>query len=283
MSVGLTAVQNAEFNSQVKAAYQTAGVLHGMCRVKTGVVGASHEFRRASRTMATRRVPQTDVIPMGQRYAPAVAYLTDWNAAEYTDVFDQQKTSVEERGIVAGNIAAAIGRRRDQIKLDALDAANATATISANVGGASSGMNKSKFLAIHEILNGRGVPRDKRVLVIGARQEVDLLAIPEFSSSDYVNQKVMQTGRLPEILGFKIAVVESRLEGGLTLSSSIRTCFAYDMDALGEAVGVEPRTEVNYIPEKTSWLANGLFSAGAVVIDPEGVVEVACYEAPLAV
>lgn len=43
--------------------------------------------------------------------------------------------------------------------------------------------------------------------------------------------------------------------------------------------GVDQRTEVNYIAEKTSWLANGLFKAGAVGIDPEGIVEVTTNEA----
>jgi len=50
------------------------------------------------------------------------------------------------------------------------------------------------------------------------------------------------------------------------------------MGAIGLAVGVNFRTEVNYIPEKTSWLANGLFSGGSVAIDAEGIVEISCTE-----
>jgi len=278
MSTGLSAVQNAEFNSQVKAAYQTAGNLTGLCRIKTGVVGASHEFRRAQRGMATRRVPQTNVVPMGTGYGKATAYLTDWNAAEYTDVFDQAKTSVEERGVVAENIAGAIGRRRDQLKLDALDAANPSPTIGVNIGGTNTGLNFAKLLAAFELMNRRAIPLDKRILVISARQQTDLLGVEQFTSGDYVQKLAITDGKLPPLLGFKPVIIEDRDEGGLAVSSQVRTCFAYDMDALGEAVGMEPRTEVNYIPEKTSWLANGLFSAGAVVIDPAGVIELACYE-----
>jgi hypothetical protein len=36
---------------------------------------------------------------------------------------------------------------------------------------------------------------------------------------------------------------------------------------------------VDWIPEKTSWLANRLLSAGAIAIDPLGIVEIETVEA----
>lgn len=278
MSTGISALAVVEFDSQVKAAYQTSGSLRRKCRVKTGVVGTSYTFKRANRTMATRRVPQTLVVPMGQTYGTAVATISDWNAAEYTDVFDMAKTNSDERAVVAANIGAAMGRREDQLLLDALDAANAAASVGVNIGGANTGLNYTKVLAIHELFNRRAVPRNKRVLVIGAKQETDLLNIAQFTSGDYVTKNAVETGTLPPILGMTPIIVEDRDEGGLPYGSNIRTCYAYDMDALGLAVGIEQRTEVNYVPQMTSWLANGLFSAGATVIDAGGVIEVACYE-----
>jgi hypothetical protein len=38
------------------------------------------------------------------------------------------------------------------------------------------------------------------------------------------------------------------------------------------------RTEINYIAEKTSWLVNEVFSAGAIAIDAEGIVQITCRE-----
>jgi hypothetical protein len=38
------------------------------------------------------------------------------------------------------------------------------------------------------------------------------------------------------------------------------------------------RTEINYIPEKTSWLVNEVFSANTVAIDAEGIVQITCRE-----
>jgi hypothetical protein len=60
--------------------------------------------------------------------------------------------------------------------------------------------------------------------------------------------------------------------------SNDRTCFAFHRDAIGYAEGIAPRTEVNYIPEKTSFLVNSLFSAGAITIDAEGIVQITARE-----
>ena len=73
--------------------------------------------------------------------------------------------------------------------------------------------------------------------------------------------------------------METRDEGGIPLASNIRTNYAYHRMAVGLAVGIDFRTEVNYIPTKTSWLSNGLFKAGAVGVDALGIVEVSSYEA----
>ena len=37
--------------------------------------------------------------------------------------------------------------------------------------------------------------------------------------------------------------------------------------------------EINYISEKTSWLINGIFSAGTIGIDEDGIFEVLTFEA----
>jgi hypothetical protein len=44
------------------------------------------------------------------------------------------------------------------------------------------------------------------------------------------------------------------------------------------AVNMAQKTEINYIPEKTSFLVNSMFSAGAISIDGEGIVEITCRE-----
>lgn len=280
MSQQLSTIAVTEFDAQVKAAYQISGSsLRTHARVKTGVIGSSAQFRRATRGQATPRVPQTDVRPMNTGYGSSTATIGDWNAAEYTDVFDQQKTNIQERPIVAANIAGAIGRREDQMILDALDTANAAANVDTNVGGAASGGNMAKLRRAKRVLDERAVPQGKRKFVHSTRFLEDLLGATEVTSGDFNSIKALVNGELETYVGFQYLMIETRAEGGLPLAANIRTNYAYDSDAVGLAVGIEQKTEINYIAEKTSWLANGLFAAGATVIDPEGVVEIATTEA----
>jgi len=279
MSQQLSAIAVTEFESMCKAAYQTGRTLRPTVRLKSGIVGSSAVFRRATRGQATPRIPQTDVRPMNTGYGSATANIADWNAAEYTDVFDQQKTNIQERPIVAANIAGAIGRREDQMILDALDTANAAANVDTNVGGATTGANMAKLRRAKRVLDDRAVPLDKRNFAHSTRFLEDLLGATEVTSADFNTVRSLVNGQMEKFLNFKYEMIETRVEGGLPIAGNVRTNYAYDADAVGLAVGIDQKTEVNYIAEKTSWLANGLFAAGAVVIDPEGVIEVATTEA----
>jgi hypothetical protein len=275
MSVGLPAITQIEFDAQVKAAYQSMGLLRPHVRVKTGVVGGTTRFRRYARGVAKPRVPQTDVSPMNTQYAEATATLADWHAAEYTAKLDQALTNIDERNVVATNIGGAIARRMDQMILDALDAAVGSPDIAA----AATGLTDAKMRRAQALFDQRAVPQGKRKMAISARAKEDLLSDPRFSSRDYVESYVVRTGMLPPIYGFDIVVIDNRDEGGLPLVSTTRTNFAWDADAIGLAIGVEPELEVNYIPEKTSWLSVQELKAGSVAIDVLGVVEIATVEA----
>jgi hypothetical protein len=107
------------------------------------------------------------------------------------------------------------------------------------------------------------------------------LSETEVTSSDYQQFKALVDGTLDgkQAFGFNWLVIEDRAEGGLpTGSSNIRLCFAFDRAAVGLAVGLEPSTRVDFIPERLSYLSQGWLKAGSTVIDALGVVEVQSYE-----
>ncbi len=278
MSVALSAMAVTEFDAQVKAAYQKAGLLRRAVRVKTGVNAATEKFRRYNRGVATPRLPQTDVTPMNVGYAEATATLGDWNAPEYTDVFDQAAVNFSEREVVAANIAGAIGRREDQLVLDQLDTANPAPNVDTNVGGAATGLNMAKVRRALRLLNARAVPRNDRFLVHSSAGLEQILGTTEATSSDFNTVKTLAVGEMNRFLHFEWIEMEDRDEGGLPLAGALRTNYAFHKTALGLAIGIDFRTEVNYVAEKTSWLANGLFKAGACVVDPQGVIELQTTE-----
>jgi hypothetical protein len=282
MSVSLTAGAIQQFDDEVKQAYQAEGsTLRKTVRVKSGVVGNQHRFPTLSRGIATPRVPQTDVVPMGVTHARVTATLSDWNAAEYTDVFDQQKNNVDERQALAAVIANAIGRREDQLIIAVWDAATPTG-VSNDVGGTDTNLNTAKFRAAKQAHDRAGVPKTDRYAAIHANNLFGLLGDSDATTFDKNAVKALVDGEINKWLGYMVMSLEDRDEGGLTLATNDRSTYFYHGGArgcTGLAVGIDFRTEVNYVPEKTSWLSNGLFSAGACVIEVAGLVEVICREA----
>lgn len=283
MSKTLSAAAIQQFESEVKHAYQGMGLIRPTVRVRTGVVGNQVKFPTVGKGLATPRgSTQTDITPMNVSHAKPSATLEDWVAPEYTDIFDQQKTNVDERAALATVIAGAISRREDQIILDAWDAATITNTVSDDEGGSGTNLNTAKFRAAKKFLDAGGVPQADRHALIHANNLFGLLGDSDASTFDKNAVKALVDGAINVWLGFSIKTMETRDEGGLPITTNVRTTYFHHggrMGATGHGVGIDFRTEVNYIAEKVSWLSNGLFSAGAVVIDVNGIVEVSCNEA----
>lgn len=267
------------FDAMVKAAYQAAGTLRNAVRVKTGVNGSSHKFFKLGQGVATERIPQSDITPMNISHANVTATLKDYSAGEYSDVLDLEKLSYDEKKELATAVANAMGRRMDQLIIDAMNTgANSTSvanTVQEGTGSSACGFNIAKLLAAKALMDAANVPDDgNRYMALSANALKDALLDSKISSNDYTTIMAIQTGKLRDFAGFKFIVIGTRKEGGLPLASNNRVNFAWHKDAVGLAIGHDMHTEINYIPEKTSWLTNGLFSAGAVVIDDEGVYKV---------
>lgn len=280
MSTTLSVAAISSFDADVKHAYQDRPKLRDTTRVRTGIVGSTHRFPKLGQGLATQRAPQTDVIPMNLVHSNATVTLEDWNAAEYTDVFDEVKTNISERMELSASIAKAIGRREDQMIIDALEASATTLTVASSVGGASSGLNIEKLRRCGRLLGDNGVDESETITFIGSYMgKEDLLGETEVTSADYNSVRALVNGEINTFLNMTYCWIASRSEGGLDLTGNDRTNFAYAKSAIGHAIGMNQRMEINYIPTKTSWLANMLFSANAGEIDAGGVVDVTTYEA----
>jgi len=283
MSKFLTDAQIQQFDDMVKHAYQEeGGALRKTIRQKTNVVGNQHKFPTMGKGMATARLPQTDVIPMNITHAKKTATLGDWNAPEYTDIFDQQKTNVDEKKELASVIASSIMRREDQMILDAMDAASSSLTIGTGVGGANTNLNTTKCRDARKQLSAGGVSKMDRYCITHSNNIYALLGDDDANTFDKNAVKALVDGEITKWLGFKFIEIGDYDEGGLPISSNVRKNYFYHggvRGSLGIAVGIDRKTEINYIAEKTSWLCNGLFSAGAVAIDAGGIVEADCTEA----
>jgi hypothetical protein len=265
------------FDSEVKQAYQAESVLRGTMRTRTGVAGNTVKFPTIGKGVAKLRVPQTDVTPLNVTYGQVTATMEDYIAAEYSDIFQQSHINFDERSELVQVVSKSIARRMDQIMIDALNAATGTSTVATTIGGAGTNMNIEKLRATAKAMNQKNVPSEGRNLLMHASQLDALLGETEITSQDFASVKALVQGEINTFMGFNILTMGDRDEGGIPKPST-RTCFAWHKDSMGYAESMAQKTEVNYVPEKTSFLVSSMFSAGSVSIDGEGIVKISCTE-----
>lgn len=267
----------ASFDSDVKLAYQTSGKLRRTVRVRNNVQGSTHRFPKMGKGVATQKVSQSDVQLMNITHTNATATLTDWVAPELTELFDDLKNNFSEIQELSETAASAVGRREDQLILDAIDAASTTLTVADTVG-ATTDLDTAKIRRSKFNLDDQGVPGNDRFFIMSARGLDQLLGDSDASTFDKNAIKALFDGEIMHWVGMDFIMMETREEGGLPFASPDRTNYAYHRSSTGLAIGKDMSAAVDWIPFKTSWLSNVLFSAGSVGIDALGIVEITTEE-----
>lgn len=263
MSQQLSTVAQKEFDSEVKHAYQGMRTLRDCVKVRNGVTGDRYNFRLMGKGQATVRTGSSaDVVPMNVSHALKEAVLLDYEAPEYTDVFDAATVNFDEMVELAETIAGAMGRRDDQSIITAL------ATSTNTLVDATPGIDT--LLGAAEKLNAVEAPAEDRFFVCDEVFLKALLNEEKLTSSDYATVQALQTGAINSFMGFTFKIIGSgRAEGGLG-----GTAYAFHKSAVGHAVGIDMKTKNDYVPHKASWLSIGMWKAGSVAIDPEGIVKI---------
>lgn len=282
MSKFLTNAAVQEFDSEVKHAYQAKGKLRNTVTIRTNVTGDSYKFAGTGKGLANQKATQADVTPMDITYNRPTAILENWNAPEYTDIFDQATVNFDEKSELAETIADAITRREDQIIIDAMDAGTYSATPTLATQGLLIDLTATNALTVAALrqastkgLTKRGVEGKDRTIALSADSLDQLLATTQTTSSDFNTVKALVNGEIDTFLGFKFCVIETREEGGLPGDETTAVAsFCYHKKAIGYAIGLDMKTSIDWVAQKTSWLANGILKAGAIIRENAGVVKI---------
>lgn len=268
MSASITNAFIAQYSSEVKQAYQQkASKLKGLVRSHSNVVGSTHKFHTLGSVVANTKARGADVTGLDPTSAQVTATLADYYAPIYLDKLDEIKTNANMRGEYVMAAANAINRKIDDVIIAALDAATNTTTTTAGA------LTIAKILEGLTYLNTNEVDPEDRILLIGAKQLSDALAISQLTSADYAALRTIQQANVGSAFGFNW-VVSNRLP----LAVAARTCFAFNKQSVGLAIGQDLKSELNYIPEKVSWLATSSVSLGAVIIENAGITKITCNE-----
>lgn len=275
MSKFLTSAAAKEFDSQVKHAFQGSGKLRPYVEVRNNVTGSTYDFRKMGRGQGHQRAGSSSlVVPMDINHALKTATLTDHEHPEYTDIFDQAEVNFDEKARLAETIGLAMGRTLDQLVIDVLIAATYNTTATADQGfdiaAGGTGFTTAKLRSLRGYCDNLEMDGNQCILVDGGGME-SLLANTETTSSDFNTVKALVNGELNSFMGFEfIKIGARRLEGGLNGTTG-GIAYMFEKNSVGLAIGLDEQTSVDWIPERSSWLSNGILKAGSVIIDEEGV------------
>lgn len=271
MSVSIDQVFVKQFEADVHLAYQQMGTkLRATVRSKSGVVGASTTFQKVGRGTASTKSRHGIVPVMNLNHEPVECVLQDYYAGDWVDALDELKTNVDERRVVASAGAYALGRKTDELIVNAMKQSTNS------VGDYSTGLTKDLILSALEVLNQNDVPDDgRRFAVVGVHQWNELLSMDEFVSADYVgdNLPLISGGATKKWLGITWV-----LYNDLPLAPAKRDCFMYHATSIGHACGQEVKTDISWHGERAAHFISNSMSQGAVLIDNAGIVCIKCKD-----
>jgi len=275
MSTSLTAVQQIEFDALVKAQYQSLGfLLRDTIRVRRDVIGNQVSFRKVNQIQAVPTGYLQTVVIQDPGYAPFNATLQKYTAPTAVDSVQELTVNFDAKMENAMLVANALGRRSDQIIIDAIALSPGQTIVD---GGTN--MTYSKFTKAIQFFDNNAVPLPERFAAMSASNFQSLLQADQFVSTFYTQNRVLDKGFVRDYLGVNIIIIPQMVEGGLPFASAnVRETFFWHKQSTGMGIGHDFRTEINYLPRETSWLINGIFSAGAVVIDNLGIIQINCLE-----
>lgn len=269
MSGSLSNVEQIEFDSYVKVKYQSSGFrLREAVRLQSEVVGNQVEFRKMDQIMSVKTGYSAGVIPQDPGFQKVRCTLDKYTTPATVDEVQELTVNFDTKMELAVAVSKAMGRRSDQILIDALSAPGG---VSETIPDGGTGMTYAKYLKFYEYFEDNAVPMEERFVAMAAEDLTNLMKEDQFVSTFYTENRILDRAKIREYLGVNVIVIPKMLEGGLPVTGGIRTAFAWHKYALGAGIGMNFRTEVNYIPKETSYLVNGVFSMGAVVVDNLGV------------
>jgi len=258
--------QNAEFEFYDRIGATTAQEVTGRHQ-DTPLINVPHDRRRVS--------------------------LRDFDWADLIDRPDRIRMLIDPSSPYSQNAAYALGRKMDEVILDAAFGSVYTGKTGATTvtfpntqqvavdyvetgSTANSGLTIAKLRKAKQILDANEVdPTERRYIAVTAKQVTDLLRTTEVSSADYNTVRALVQGELNTFMGFEFV----RTELVRTNASNHRRVVAWAQSGLLVAVGQDIITDIG--PRRDKRNSTQVYvsaSFGATRMEEEKVVEIICAE-----
>lgn len=265
-----------QFESEVHMAYQRQGSkLRNTVRTISNVNGSSAVFQKIGTGTASTKSTHGMVPVMNLDHSNIEVVLQDYYAGDWIDRLDELKTNIDERQVISAAGASALGRKTDELIIDALEEASTYTIADDNIG-----MTKAKILEAFELFGENDVPDDgQRYCIVGWKQWSELLQIDEFVSAEYIGNDALPFASITQAKMFLGTVFIPH--SGLPIDGNdIRSCFWYHKTAVGHASASDVATDVSWHGDRAAHFVNNMMSQGAGLIDEAGVITINCDETP---
>lgn len=217
--------------------------------------------------------------------------ISDYEVADLVDRQDDIRMLIDPRNPYAMSMAWALGRKMDDIILEAavgnsksIDASDSSSnvalgsgqTIDEDFGTADSNLTLAKIIEAKRILDKADIIGDDgRVLVHNASALSNLLNDTTVTSADYASIKALVQGEIGSYVGFNFEMM-NRLRGTAdgTDSDPVQ-CLALVKSGMGFAMGQDIQVRMDELPSKGySTQVYGSSTFGATRIEEEKVVKI---------
>ena len=264
----------AQMNADIKLAYQQFGSKMKNTTYFKTCQGTTMDFKKMGTGEAAQKSRHGNVPVMNATQTKVTATMADWYAGDYADLLDLEKINHDEKAAIVRTAVGALGRKVDSLIINQLDDTTNT------IGSGGTGLSRPKVLEAMADLMGNGVPLDGNIFcVVGAHQWAELYNIAEFKSADYVGPNNLPWVRGGEQMKYWMGIYwypHNYLPFADGSTAGDRACFMYHRDAIGYAENSDIRTFIDWVPEKAAWFVDNMVSGGAILIDEDGVIEIAC-------
>ncbi|MGB1538388.1 MAG: phage capsid protein [Pseudomonadales bacterium] len=280
MSVQVTTAFSQQFSSNVYLLSQQKGSkLRGAVREES-VTGEKAFFDQIGKTAAIAKTTRHGDTPLVETpHSRRMVTMTTYEWADLVDDSDKVKMLIDPTSSYAQAAAYAMGRAIDDEIITAATGtaktgkagSTSTSMLAANqIANGGTNMTIAKLLDAKKIMDEADVDPDNRHIVVSPAAIESLLNTTEVKSSDFNTVKALAQGSLDSYLGYRF-----HTSTRLALSGNIRTCFAFQGDALMLAVGKDVTARIDERSDKSySTQVYYCMSVGSTRMEEEKVVQI---------
>ena len=276
------------YRAAAEEAYSTGSKLEGTVFMLDGVIGDTQRFPVTGPMEADEASGTDPVMEQAMADAKPVAHLRPYESFKRVRNTDTFFTNVAYARSVGMATSKGVGRRKDESIIesvkdfasDAYTRPGLTAMHSVTAAGTNTASGEFDLKALATAiatLMDEGVADSipDVTFVTSWKYFASLGTITEFTSSDYVERGAIGRGRLPDIYGMNVVLIDfaGRKDGYGRLDDGVGYVYARNAIGLaknpGEKMGI-----MDWIADRQSWLIGACASFGSTPIQNAGKVEV---------